>query len=376
LSARSREHDLVLALARGSSGAALAGERLAGIDFDALTEILTRLRLLGLLGQRLLQTVLEGQVPETFGSAVQRILTLGARDAVHKQMIARKLWHELEDAGIAAIPLKGPFLAERLFGGGAGRLSADIDLLVSRRDASRALKVLSASGLVWRADPGTPLLHYVLDGPYGIPVELHWRVTWYESFFADAMLARSTVEGDVRRPVAADELLTLLLIHARDGLAGLRMPVDVARWWTMYGPQLPRFALQELVVAHPALSRAATAAAISIQEAALVPLFDELLLGVQVDRRTWAATRLADPLLLADREVRDRRIKVVDGLLTDWRGAGRYVKRAMFPRLPGPSRGATRRRMLHALVLAAEGTPIALRALSCSRDRPSAQRHQ
>jgi hypothetical protein len=50
----------------------------------------------------------------------------------------------LEQQGIAAVPLKGPFLAERLFGDTAVRVSHDLDLLVSKDDLIRAESVLSA----------------------------------------------------------------------------------------------------------------------------------------------------------------------------------------------------------------------------------------
>src|SRR4029079_8012665 len=81
-----------------------------------------------------------------------------------------------------------------------------------------------------------PRLHRELFHETLPPLELHWRIHWYEESFAAAALARAqpTNEG-WRRLQPADELASLLLFLARDGFAGLRQTVDVAAWWAALG---------------------------------------------------------------------------------------------------------------------------------------------
>jgi hypothetical protein len=57
-----------------------------------------------------------------------------------------------EERNITVVPLKGPFLAERLYGDTALRVNYDLDLLVSKRDLPQAEAALSALDFV----PDTP----------------------------------------------------------------------------------------------------------------------------------------------------------------------------------------------------------------------------
>jgi hypothetical protein len=80
-----------------------------------------------------------------------------------------------EEQDIPVVPLKGPFLAERLYGETALRTNYDLDLLVSRRDLPRAEAALSAHGFVpdtpddyhrpWRRASTTVELHQDVENP-------------------------------------------------------------------------------------------------------------------------------------------------------------------------------------------------------------------
>lgn len=101
--------------------------------------------------------------------------------------VAGAAWSTLATSGVAAdlarcaIPvmvLKGPPLQQRLFGTESAYVSADVDLLVPRRQGHRARSRLLAEG--WRFQPGNGLL-WRLDravalerGP--VVVDLHWGV--------------------------------------------------------------------------------------------------------------------------------------------------------------------------------------------------------
>jgi hypothetical protein len=92
-------------------------------------------------------------------------------------------------------------------------------------------------------DCGLPLLHFVLVHERGElpPVELHWRVHWYERSFARERLLPPAVDppGDWR-PAPADELAALLLFYARDGFIDLRLASDLGAWWDVHGAELSR----------------------------------------------------------------------------------------------------------------------------------------
>ncbi len=103
---------------------------------------------------------------------------------------------------------------------------------------------------------GLPLLHFVLTHERGElpPVELHWRVHWYERAFArERPLPPSAVAGDWR-PAPADELAALLLFYASDGFVGLRLASDLGAWWDAYGAELRADGLEELLRSYPALA--------------------------------------------------------------------------------------------------------------------------
>ncbi len=167
----------MLALARNRSN---LSELVDVANLRFLAEELHRLRVLGLLGQRLISRP-GVQAPE-FAATVDAVLAVGRRDAVQKQMITWRLTQALEQHGIRALPLKGAFLAERLHQDAGLRLSADIDILVTSADLQAAVGVLEEAGCrrVRRGD-SLPRLHHILETPDGIPVELHWRIHWYET---------------------------------------------------------------------------------------------------------------------------------------------------------------------------------------------------
>ena len=86
--------------------------------------------------------------------------------------------------------MKGPLLAEAIYGDPGRRLSSDIDLLVAPEQLRSAVEVVRRLGYAaptdYVQDSGLPLLHFGLvhERRELPPVELHWRVHWYERDFA------------------------------------------------------------------------------------------------------------------------------------------------------------------------------------------------
>jgi hypothetical protein len=292
---RPTPRDLLMAeLARARPRADRVAELVGGgIDFDALRVDLEHRRLLPLLGTRLCAL---GAAPPAFCKAVEQ-----ARTAARAFGLARQLetsW-VLDTLGVPALPLKGTALAEEAHGDLGMRVGADIDVLVAREDLRGAVGRLQAQG--YRVvDDEEPVMHTVLVHPARTPVEVHWRVHWYETQFSRALLAN---------PDAAHTGASLLLIYARDGFGGLRLAADIAAWHDRYGGE---GLLDDLAGRYPRLLRTWRAAAQAAEQVVGVPATAWLSDPTGPDLRGRVAVRLANP---ADRGVREQR--AADVLLVD-----------------------------------------------------------
>ncbi len=200
-----------------------------------LVGLLNQTGLLVLIGRRLLALGLR-DVPE-----LERELESRAGQArkwgTTTELATLQVLHQLEVAGIRALPLKGSVLARQLYGDVAARSSIDIDLLVAPEDLSDAVTAVAELGwrwqpTVWRVG-GLPALHETLLHPLLPRIELHWRVHWYERRFASDALSRAepAAPGEPLQMEPIDGLVALMLFYARDGFAGLRFPTDAATWW-------------------------------------------------------------------------------------------------------------------------------------------------
>ena len=98
----------------------------------------------------------------------------------------RRLLGLLDSAGIPAIPLKGPWLAQRLYGDYTLRVCADLDLMVPPGGALEAIRLVAAAGYSG-ALPERLLTGWLLDHSIEYPlmrrepaitcgVELHWKL--------------------------------------------------------------------------------------------------------------------------------------------------------------------------------------------------------
>jgi hypothetical protein len=165
---------------------------------------------------------------------------------------------------------------------------------------------------------GLPALHFALEHERGElpPVELHWRIHWYERDFAhERLLPRSVHEAGNWQPAPPDQLAALLLFYARDGFVGLRLAADIAAWWDTFGTQVPDGVLDALSTEYPALSRALTAAAETAERTVGLP-------ARQLSRRTGrsslherVAMRVARPDPHASRAQLYAEMGLVDWLL-------------------------------------------------------------
>jgi len=212
------------------------------VDWSRLAEMLRSRRLLPTLGPRILELA-EDQASDDFAAAVEQALGTVRRHAIFLQLVSLRVMTALADAGIRCTSLKGPLLGEAIYGDPGRRPSSDIDLLVSPEQLVRAVEVVGELGYAaptdYVQDCGLPQLHFLLAHRRQKlpPVELHWRVHWYERSFAHERLLPPVGDssGDWR-PAPADELVALLLFYARDGFIDLRLATDLSAWWTSMAP--------------------------------------------------------------------------------------------------------------------------------------------
>jgi hypothetical protein len=183
-------------------------------------------------------------------------------------------------------------------------------------------------------EDGLPLLHFVLVHERGElpPVELHWRIHWYERSFARERLLPPAVDplGDWR-PAPADELTALLLFYARDGFIDLRLASDLGAWWDVHGAGVPPGALDELLRVYPALTRVIPVAVEVAEKIVGLPAMQ--IVGDMPKRglRDRMAVRLANPNPHSSRSQRYADMGLIDGLLMPKGGFGAFVRRNLLP---------------------------------------------
>lgn len=177
-----------------------------------------------------------------------------AIDALHRQELQRsiRLSTELlrlltlfEEHGIPAMPIKGPVLAQRVYGNLGLRAFWDLDLLVPQDAVAEAGQLLAQEGFVaeerWSARRLRRELRGNCEQNFDHPerlvhVELHWRFV-PRSIGLDLSVAEVWQRAEeivflgrpMPVPALQDELLTLTVHHgAKHGWERLRMITDVS----------------------------------------------------------------------------------------------------------------------------------------------------
>jgi hypothetical protein len=273
------------------------------------------------------------------------VRSLRGTEALHAALLRRELGPATkvltEAMGTAPIVLKGPVVADRLYGAPGLRAYADLDLLVPRFSLRHAVSALGDAG--WQparagrtyAALGEPLpgfaedygheLHLIRSfGPGDVHLEVHWRIS--DDPLSEALdHARLSARGraipelgdHVVAPAAVDELLVLavhLLSHG--GQTRLIQHVDLA----LASETLPESQWEEAFTEANdlglgwALHRALDHVAETTGAARTRP---------QPSPRppAWGALRAADALPLRVAEHVGRAAPL------SWRGRARYVRR-------------------------------------------------
>jgi hypothetical protein len=335
------EERLILLSAGTAARRQIAAQQVEGltasVDWSLLTELLDRRRLLTLLGPPLLELAGD-QADDELTLAVRRALDAGRRQAVLLQTIGERAIAALAGAGIRSAPLKGPALSEDLYDDPGRRPSSDVDLLVAPEQLHDAVAVVCELGYLPPADytdeHGLPLLHFALlhERNELPPVELHWRVHWYERRFARERLLPPHVEPDgAWRAAPIDQLTALLLFYARDGFIDLRLAADLAACWDVMGTSLAPGTLDEPMRAYPELRRALLAAGKVAERTVGLPLERLTERSAELTSRGRMAARLASPHPYASEHQLYADMGLIDGLLAPTGGFRAFVKRQVLP---------------------------------------------
>jgi hypothetical protein len=141
----------------------------------------------------------------------------------------RRLLHALGERGMDAVPLKGPYLAQRVYGDVVLRGCCDLDVLVGAADVVRAEAMLAEMGF----DAGEADDYHRSWTRQSTTVELHFDVENRLAFDFDVASAlRRTEAGDFQgescwRLAAEDELLFLCLHGVRHRYDRLSLVLDL-----------------------------------------------------------------------------------------------------------------------------------------------------
>ncbi len=321
--------------ARRRQTRARAQRLLAAADLSHLAEALRARRLLGPLGPRIVELG-TGEGLDAFAATVGEAIEAGRRQSALLQLISQQALGALADAGVRSTTLKGPRLAETIYGDPGRRSSGDIDLLVPTERLSEAVEIVRGLGYSAPSDhvedDGLPQLHFALGHEQGqLPaIEIHWRIHWYERDFAGRRLLPPEVDREgAWRPAPADELAALLLFYARDGFVGLRLATDLGAWWDAHGQELPPLALIETLRDFPPLRRAVTVAAQVAEATVGVPAAPLIGADLHSGLRGGLARRLADPDPRTTEAQIHAEMGLIDGLLTPAGGFAAFVKRQL-----------------------------------------------
>lgn len=249
-----------------------------------------------------------------------------------------RIQNDLDARGIRALPLKGPVLAEALYGDPGLRHMSDLDILVASEDLAGAAAVLAKQGYELQPEDhrerGLPRLHINLTHTSALlpPVELHWRVHWYERTFARDMLEACRLLPNGHRALPVHELAALLLFFARDGFRGLRLAADAARWWDLLGEnEGEQPMLRPVIQRYPALEQALVASATVLDAAVGVPLERTVGRAVATTRRTRTAARLQNWSGYGEPDQLSANTTLIDGLLSPPGERLAFLRRWFFP---------------------------------------------
>ena len=235
-------HPLSLLVWPLAEPSALAAAAARVPDWPRLIEEAGYEGLLGLLAARLTAARPSGVPPEAMAE-LERLRRLSAQRNLRMTGQLVRILELFEQHGIEALPVKGPVLAQDLYGDPTVRMSCDLDILVRPRDAVAARRLLLANGFEDEGSHNERLLSrgarqgevHLRRRDGVLMVDLHWRLAVGHSareITADHLLAAARairlLGREVRAPMEADQLLLTALHGSRHEWRPLELRLAVA----------------------------------------------------------------------------------------------------------------------------------------------------
>lgn len=243
--APSREADLLLCCATSVATPERTARARAiidrGVDWQRATYMASVQAVMPLL-YRYLSSEFEGALPADAIGNLRRAFYGNSVRNLHLARELARLTALLERGGVQALALKGPALAMAAYGAVAMRQFTDLDLLVRKSEAPRAVELLLKEGYAPRAgyelaDLGRPGAYEIALARAGAltEIDLHWRLIppYFPLALDGEELWRRAVpveiEGAAVRTLApADHLLYLCAHGAKHGWQALGGICDLA----------------------------------------------------------------------------------------------------------------------------------------------------
>lgn len=239
------EAELLLVLLRGRAAERARAEVLAAsVDWGRLLDFAFRHRLTPQL-RAALEAGFPGLLPDELAARLRENTDAISRNNLLLTSELLRLVALFESHGVPMMPLKGPTLAQRLYGNLAMRSFTDLDILVRSDDALRAMELLKSNGYAafppMTSTQERVFVRFEHDRNFrsavgGCHLELHWRLfdryiaypIGYDGFWAGLRRERF-LETEVRA-MADEDLLIVLATHgSKHGWPILAWTLDIAR---------------------------------------------------------------------------------------------------------------------------------------------------
>jgi len=221
------EHELLLACARTVASPRVRELAAGAVDWDYLFQLARRHAVVPLLYTQLAQQLSDLVPPEQLARLKQHYLENSARNTILTAELCR-LIALLSEAGIEAIPYKGPVLAVFAYGNVSLRRFVDLDVIVKKTDVLKARELLIHEAYTPTKSLSLNQQELLLSTQHNMQfsrdnhrliVELHWEVAPH--LFASTVdadeLWQNLVSLDLNsthvKTLCADDLLFSLCVH-------------------------------------------------------------------------------------------------------------------------------------------------------------------
>jgi hypothetical protein len=195
-------------------------------DWQALAKLSKEQWITPLLYRRLNNPLVSLKIPAELLPSWRKIYYSSLKQNLRLYKGIKQVLRALAEQDIPVIPLKGIYLAEKVYGNIGLRTMVDADLLVQRPDLVRALTVLEGLGYhtmsPFNIEYEYTVMHHLppYSKPGGIKVELHWTLARPVAPFQIAIdqvwqnSRPAMLDGVAVREMAPEDLLLHLCVHA------------------------------------------------------------------------------------------------------------------------------------------------------------------